>query len=121
MGSWTRLTIDLDLMVVSCSSPKCPPSLKLGFLPPAGYEAVSWVSLEESEPVPEIEWRVLTFTSPLEQENQAYHEPALLPYNNVHYIDRQTDRQTFYSKTSTFFREEHSTTTQNMRPCSLLC
>ncbi|XP_041130550.1 acylamino-acid-releasing enzyme isoform X1 [Polyodon spathula] len=72
MGSWTLLTIDRDLMVVSCSSPNCPPSLKLGFLPPAGSEAVSWVSLEESEPIPEIEWRVLTFTSPLEQENQAY-------------------------------------------------
>ncbi|MGH0172372.1 UNVERIFIED_CONTAM: hypothetical protein FKN15_063456, partial [Acipenser sinensis] len=72
MGSWTLLTIDRDLMVVSCSSPNCPPSLKLGFLPPAGSEAVSWVSLEESEPIPEIEWRVLTFTSPLEQENQTY-------------------------------------------------
>ncbi|MGH0180673.1 UNVERIFIED_CONTAM: hypothetical protein FKN15_011852 [Acipenser sinensis] len=27
MGSWTLLTIDRDLMVVSCSSPNCPPSL----------------------------------------------------------------------------------------------
>ncbi|XP_006003443.1 acylamino-acid-releasing enzyme [Latimeria chalumnae] len=72
-GSWTLLTIERDLMVVSCSSPNCPPSLKVGILPAAGREKmVSWVTLEDSEPIPEIKWRILTFKPPPEQENEKY-------------------------------------------------
>ncbi|XP_028680780.2 acylamino-acid-releasing enzyme isoform X1 [Erpetoichthys calabaricus] len=75
LGSWTLLTISRDLMVASCSSPNCPPSLKLGFLPPIGSEErVNWVSLEELRPIPDIEWRILNFQPPPEQENQHYRD-----------------------------------------------
>ncbi|XP_064422218.1 acylamino-acid-releasing enzyme-like [Latimeria chalumnae] len=72
-GSWTLLTVEQDLMVVSCSSPNCPPSLKIGFLPPAGEQKqVSWVTLEESERIPEIEWEILTFKPLPDQENPQF-------------------------------------------------
>ncbi|MBN3311238.1 APEH enzyme, partial [Amia calva] len=73
MGSWTLLTVERDLMVVGCSSPNCPHSLMVGFLPQAGsQEGVSWVSLEKSDPQPDIEWQVLTFKPPPENENSTY-------------------------------------------------
>ncbi|XP_038666652.1 acylamino-acid-releasing enzyme isoform X1 [Scyliorhinus canicula] len=69
-GSWTLLAIHQDLMVVTCSSPNCPPSLKVGFLPAAGKEQeITWMALEEAEPLPGIEWKILTFTPPCEQQN----------------------------------------------------
>ncbi|MBN3315453.1 ACPH enzyme, partial [Atractosteus spatula] len=73
VGSWTLLTIERDLMVVSCSSPNHPHSLKVGFLPAAGSESgVSWVALEESEPQPDIEWKVLAFTPPPAHEHKTF-------------------------------------------------
>uniref|UniRef100_A0A3B3R6Q7 acylaminoacyl-peptidase n=1 Tax=Paramormyrops kingsleyae TaxID=1676925 RepID=A0A3B3R6Q7_9TELE len=73
MGSWTLLSIIRDLMVVSCSSPNCPVSLRVGFLPESGgQESVSWVTLEEALPHPDIDWKVLNFTPPPEQENSKY-------------------------------------------------
>uniref|UniRef100_A0A8C9TMA9 acylaminoacyl-peptidase n=1 Tax=Scleropages formosus TaxID=113540 RepID=A0A8C9TMA9_SCLFO len=73
MGSWTLLTIIRDLMVVSCSSPNCPPSLRVGFLPAVGSEEpVNWVTLEESPSLPDIHWEVLSFTPPPEQDNTKY-------------------------------------------------
>ncbi|KAK7884606.1 hypothetical protein WMY93_027729 [Mugilogobius chulae] len=40
-GSWKLLTIHRDLLVVCCSSPNTPPTLRVGFLPPDGH-IVSW-------------------------------------------------------------------------------
>ncbi|XP_066553659.1 acylamino-acid-releasing enzyme isoform X2 [Amia ocellicauda] len=72
-GSWKLLSIERDLMVVSCSSPSCPPFLRVGFLPPAGGEAgVAWLDLDDPRPVPDLEWRVLDVTLPPEEENAQY-------------------------------------------------
>ncbi|XP_059966567.1 acylamino-acid-releasing enzyme isoform X2 [Mesoplodon densirostris] len=72
-GSWKLLTIDRDLMVAQFSTPSLPPCLKVGFLPPEGKEqAVSWVSLEEAEPVPEISWSIRVLQPPPEQEHVQY-------------------------------------------------
>ncbi|XP_061909769.1 acylamino-acid-releasing enzyme-like isoform X1 [Entelurus aequoreus] len=73
MGSWSLLTVERDLIVTSCASPNCPPSLRVGFLPGRdSQEKVVWVTLEESQPLPEIDWQILTFTPPSEQENSQY-------------------------------------------------
>ncbi|XP_067907578.1 acylamino-acid-releasing enzyme-like [Heterodontus francisci] len=73
VGSWTLLDIHQDLMVVSCSSPNCPPTLKVGFLPAAGQEQkITWVALDEAEQLAGIEWKILTFTPPSEQENPKF-------------------------------------------------
>uniref|UniRef100_A0A4W5PE21 Acylamino-acid-releasing enzyme n=1 Tax=Hucho hucho TaxID=62062 RepID=A0A4W5PE21_9TELE len=73
MGSWSLLTIERDLMVVSWSSPNCPPSLRVGFLPLGGSsEEVDWVMLEESQTQPDIDWQILNFTPPPEQDNSQY-------------------------------------------------
>ncbi|KAM9476086.1 acylamino-acid-releasing enzyme-like [Clarias gariepinus] len=73
MGSWCLLTIHRDLMVVSCSSPNCPPSLRVGFLPASGSEEeVSWVTLEDAQMQPEFDWQVLSFTPPPEEDNKQY-------------------------------------------------
>ncbi|XP_069793039.1 acylamino-acid-releasing enzyme isoform X2 [Narcine bancroftii] len=75
-GSWTLLSIHQDLMVVTWSSPNCPPSLKVGFLPAAGKEQrVTWVALNETKILPGINWKILTFTPPLEQKNPKF--PAM--------------------------------------------
>ncbi|XP_015203744.2 acylamino-acid-releasing enzyme isoform X1 [Lepisosteus oculatus] len=72
-GSWKLLAIERDLMVVSCSSINCPPCLKVGFLPPAGGEdRVSWVPLDDLQCVPSIEWQIMDFTPPPEEENKEY-------------------------------------------------
>uniref|UniRef100_A0A8C9Z9W9 Acylamino-acid-releasing enzyme n=1 Tax=Sander lucioperca TaxID=283035 RepID=A0A8C9Z9W9_SANLU len=73
VGSWCLLNIERDLMVVSCSSPNCPPSLRLGFLPARdSQEEVVWVTLEDSQTLPDIDWQILTFTPPPEQDNSLY-------------------------------------------------
>ncbi|KAJ7316674.1 hypothetical protein JRQ81_002836 [Phrynocephalus forsythii] len=64
-GSWTVLGIHQDLLVVSCSSPNCPPSLKVAVLPPAGKELeLQWVTVEEASVVPDVEWKILTVHPP---------------------------------------------------------
>uniref|UniRef100_A0A673G9E0 Acylamino-acid-releasing enzyme n=1 Tax=Sinocyclocheilus rhinocerous TaxID=307959 RepID=A0A673G9E0_9TELE len=61
-GSWNLLNIHRDLMVVSCSSPNCPPDLRVGFLPEKGSESkMSWVTLEETQPQADISWQTLNF------------------------------------------------------------
>uniref|UniRef100_A0AAQ4PL83 acylaminoacyl-peptidase n=1 Tax=Gasterosteus aculeatus aculeatus TaxID=481459 RepID=A0AAQ4PL83_GASAC len=73
VGSWCLLNIQRDLMVVSCSSPNCPPSLRVGFLPPRdSQEEVVWVTLEDTQTMSEIDWQILTFTPPPEQDNSQY-------------------------------------------------
>ncbi|XP_054634012.1 acylamino-acid-releasing enzyme isoform X1 [Dunckerocampus dactyliophorus] len=73
MGSWHLLTVERDLIVASCSSPNCPPSLRVGFLPGSdSQEELVWITLEESQTLPEIAWQILTFSPPPEQDNSQY-------------------------------------------------
>uniref|UniRef100_A0A3Q3JP83 acylaminoacyl-peptidase n=1 Tax=Monopterus albus TaxID=43700 RepID=A0A3Q3JP83_MONAL len=73
VGNWCLLNIKRDLMVVSCSSPNCPPSLRVGFLPARdSEEEVVWVTLEDCQTLPDIDWKILTFTPPPEQDNSQY-------------------------------------------------
>uniref|UniRef100_A0A673AR67 acylaminoacyl-peptidase n=1 Tax=Sphaeramia orbicularis TaxID=375764 RepID=A0A673AR67_9TELE len=72
-GSWCLLNIVRDLMVVGYSSPNRPPCLRVGFLPAMGSnEEVVWVTLEDSEIMADIDWNILTFTPPPEQDNSQY-------------------------------------------------
>uniref|UniRef100_A0A671UVH6 acylaminoacyl-peptidase n=1 Tax=Sparus aurata TaxID=8175 RepID=A0A671UVH6_SPAAU len=73
VGNWCLLNVERDLMVVSCSSPNCPPSLRVGFLPAReSQEEVVWVTLEDSQKLPDIDWQILSFTPPPEQDNSQY-------------------------------------------------
>ncbi|CAN9515559.1 unnamed protein product [Ophioblennius macclurei] len=73
VGSWTLLNIERDLMVVSCSSPNCPPSLRVGFLPARdSQDELLWVTLEESQKLPDIDWQIMTFNPPPDQDNSQY-------------------------------------------------
>ncbi|XP_051526113.1 acylamino-acid-releasing enzyme isoform X2 [Myxocyprinus asiaticus] len=72
-GSWSLLSVHRDLMVVSCSSPNCPPDMRVGFLPVKGCESeVSWVTLEETQPHTDISWQTVNFSPPPEQDNSQY-------------------------------------------------
>uniref|UniRef100_A0A1A7WPK5 acylaminoacyl-peptidase n=1 Tax=Iconisemion striatum TaxID=60296 RepID=A0A1A7WPK5_9TELE len=73
MGNWCLLNMERDLMVVSCSSPNCPPSLRVGFLPGRdSQEEVVWITLEDSQTLPDIDWKTLTLTPASEQDNSQY-------------------------------------------------
>ncbi|KAG7273133.1 hypothetical protein CRUP_005461 [Coryphaenoides rupestris] len=73
VGNWCLLNIERDLMVVSCSSPNRPPSLRVGFLPAKDSQvAMAWVTLEDSQPLHDIDWQVLTFFPPADQDNDQY-------------------------------------------------
>uniref|UniRef100_A0A452IL19 acylaminoacyl-peptidase n=1 Tax=Gopherus agassizii TaxID=38772 RepID=A0A452IL19_9SAUR len=73
LGSWSLLTIDRDLLVARFSTPSCPPTLKVAFLPRAGQEAqVHWVCLEDVTPIPEISWAIRLLQPPPDQENPKY-------------------------------------------------
>uniref|UniRef100_A0A3B4WAV9 acylaminoacyl-peptidase n=1 Tax=Seriola lalandi dorsalis TaxID=1841481 RepID=A0A3B4WAV9_SERLL len=72
-GNWCLLNIERDLMVVCFSSPNCPSTLRVGFLPARdSQEEVVWVTLENSQVLPDIHWQILTFTPPPEQDNSQY-------------------------------------------------
>ncbi|XP_044067566.1 S9 family peptidase isoform X2 [Siniperca chuatsi] len=70
-GSWKLLTIQKDLMVVCCSSPSTPPTLRVGFLPSAG-EAVTWQTLQQPAMTFDFHWTVLDVTPPPEEDNTHY-------------------------------------------------
>uniref|UniRef100_A0AAX7T808 acylaminoacyl-peptidase n=1 Tax=Astatotilapia calliptera TaxID=8154 RepID=A0AAX7T808_ASTCA len=70
-GSWKLLTVQRDLMVVCCSSPNTPPTLRVGFVPRAG-EAVSWQTLQEPLMTFDFNWKVLDVTLPSDEENANY-------------------------------------------------
>ncbi|XP_061910683.1 acylamino-acid-releasing enzyme-like [Entelurus aequoreus] len=72
-GAWYVLTVERDLIVASWSSPNCPPCLRVGFLPARNSpDKVVWVSMEEAQLLSEIDWQILTFTHPSEQDNSDY-------------------------------------------------
>lgn len=70
-GSWKLLTVQRDLMVVCCSSPNTPPTLRVGFVPPTG-EAVSWHTLQKPIMTFDFSWKVLDVTPPSDEENASY-------------------------------------------------
>ncbi|XP_029291601.1 LOW QUALITY PROTEIN: acylamino-acid-releasing enzyme [Cottoperca gobio] len=70
-GSWKLLTVQNDLMVVCCSSPNTPPTLRVGFLPSAG-EAVTWRTLQQPVMTFDFHWTVLDVTPPPEEDNTHY-------------------------------------------------
>ncbi|XP_030280289.1 acylamino-acid-releasing enzyme [Sparus aurata] len=70
-GSWKLLTVQKDLMVVCCSSPNTPPTLRVGFLPSAG-EDVTWRTLQQPIMTFDFHWTVLDVTPPPEEDNTHY-------------------------------------------------
>lgn len=46
---------------------------RVGFLPARdSQEEVVWVTLEDSQTLPDIDWQIMTFTPPPEQDNSQY-------------------------------------------------
>ncbi|XP_077466136.1 acylamino-acid-releasing enzyme isoform X2 [Stigmatopora argus] len=72
-GSWKLLTIQKDLIVVCCSAPNTPPTMLVGFLPPAGeVKDVTWYPLQEPKLTFTFPWTVLDLAPPPEEENPDY-------------------------------------------------
>ncbi|KAM9344064.1 acylamino-acid-releasing enzyme isoform 2-T3 [Pholidichthys leucotaenia] len=69
-GSWKLLTIQKDLMVVCCSSPSTPPTLRVEFLPAAG-EAVTWQTLQQPTTF-DFQWTIMDIQPELEEEDTCY-------------------------------------------------
>ncbi|KAM3617790.1 uncharacterized protein V6R79_011295 [Siganus canaliculatus] len=70
-GSWKLLTVQKDLIVVCCSSPNVPPTLRVGFLPSAG-EAVVWQTLQPPVKTFDFHWSALDVTPSPEEDNTLY-------------------------------------------------
>uniref|UniRef100_A0A1A7X1R7 acylaminoacyl-peptidase n=1 Tax=Iconisemion striatum TaxID=60296 RepID=A0A1A7X1R7_9TELE len=70
-GSWKLLTVQRDLMVVCCSSPNTPPTLRVGFIPSDG-EAVTWRTLQHPVMTFNFHWTILDVTPPPEEDNTHY-------------------------------------------------
>ncbi|CAL8251358.1 unnamed protein product [Arctogadus glacialis] len=70
-GSWKLLAIQKDLMVVYCSSPNTPPTLRVGFLPPVGWY-VDWQTLHQPGLTFDLRWTVLDVTPTTEEDNTEY-------------------------------------------------
>ncbi|XP_035015895.1 S9 family peptidase [Hippoglossus stenolepis] len=70
-GSWKLLTVQRDMMIVCCSSPNTPPTLRVGFLPSAG-EAVTWRTLQPPVITFDFPWTILDVTPAPEEENTNY-------------------------------------------------
>ncbi|XP_038150003.1 S9 family peptidase isoform X1 [Cyprinodon tularosa] len=71
-GSWKLLTVQRDLMVVCCSSPSSPPTLRVGFLPSADCETVTWRTLQAPFITFDYLWTVLNVTPSSEEDNITY-------------------------------------------------
>uniref|UniRef100_A0A1A8QK49 Acylamino-acid-releasing enzyme n=3 Tax=Nothobranchius rachovii TaxID=451742 RepID=A0A1A8QK49_9TELE len=70
-GSWKLLTVQRDLMVVCCSSPNTPPTLRVGFIPSDG-EAVTWRTLQHPVVTFNFLWTTLDVTPPPEDDDTRY-------------------------------------------------
>uniref|UniRef100_A0A1A8IM66 Acylamino-acid-releasing enzyme n=4 Tax=Nothobranchius kuhntae TaxID=321403 RepID=A0A1A8IM66_NOTKU len=70
-GSWKLLTVQRDLMVVCCSSPNTPPTLRVGFIPSDG-EAVTWRTLQHPIVTFNFLWTTLDVTPPPEDDDTRY-------------------------------------------------
>lgn len=67
-GSWKLLTIHRDLMVVSCSSPNTPPTLRVGFLPSDG-QSVTWRTLQPPLSTFDFSWSAMDIKPAAEEDN----------------------------------------------------
>lgn len=70
-GSWKLLTVQRDLMVICCSSPNTPPTLRVGFLPLAG-ESLTWQTLQKPITSYDFCWKTLDVTPAPEEDNPHY-------------------------------------------------
>uniref|UniRef100_A0AAV2K1M0 Acylamino-acid-releasing enzyme n=1 Tax=Knipowitschia caucasica TaxID=637954 RepID=A0AAV2K1M0_KNICA len=70
-GSWRLLTVHRDLMVVCCSSPNTPPTLRVGLLPPSGQN-VSWKTLQSPLSTFDFSWTVMDVRPSPEEDNAKY-------------------------------------------------
>ncbi|XP_033826081.1 S9 family peptidase [Periophthalmus magnuspinnatus] len=70
-GSWRLLTIHRNLMVVCCSSPNTPPTLRVGFLPSGGH-SVSWKTLQPPLCTFDFSWTVMDVRPSAEEDNAKY-------------------------------------------------
>ncbi|CAN9515755.1 unnamed protein product [Ophioblennius macclurei] len=70
-GSWRLLTIQRDLMVVCCSSPNTPPTLKAAFLSAAG-EALVWRDLHLPNVTCDFRWTTLDVRPAADEDNPNY-------------------------------------------------
>ncbi|XP_008422057.1 acylamino-acid-releasing enzyme isoform X1 [Poecilia reticulata] len=70
-GSWKLLTVQRDLMVVCCSSPNLPPTLRVGFLPSAD-ETVTWRTLQQPVTTFDYLWTIFDVKPTSDEDNQRY-------------------------------------------------
>ncbi|XP_026188666.1 acylamino-acid-releasing enzyme isoform X2 [Mastacembelus armatus] len=70
-GSWKLLTVQRDLLVVCCSGPSTPPTLRVGFLPSAGA-AVTWWTLQQPDMTFDFHWAAVDVRPSPEEDNTQY-------------------------------------------------
>ncbi|XP_072305483.1 acylamino-acid-releasing enzyme [Eucyclogobius newberryi] len=70
-GSWRLLSVHRDLLVVCCSSPNTPPTLRVGFLPSDG-QIVSWKTLQAPLSTFDFPWTVMDVQPSPEEDNAKY-------------------------------------------------
>lgn len=70
-GSWKLLTVQSDLMVVCCSSPNTPPTLKVAFLSAAG-ESLTWHPLHLPTATYNFHWTTLDVMPAADEDNPNY-------------------------------------------------
>lgn len=57
---------------------------RVGFLPARdSQDEVVWVTLEDSQTLPDIDWQILTFTPPPEQDNSQYRKNKNLHFSGI--------------------------------------
>ncbi|XP_062854518.1 S9 family peptidase isoform X1 [Trichomycterus rosablanca] len=69
-GSVKLLTVQKDLMVMSCSSPNHPPSLKVAFVPDGKH--TQWVHLGGADTCESFDWQSMIITPLPEEENHQF-------------------------------------------------
>ncbi|XP_053706386.1 S9 family peptidase isoform X2 [Synchiropus splendidus] len=70
-GSWKLLTVQNDVMVVCCSSPCTPPTLRAAVLPTDGG-SVTWRTLQEPLRTFDFQWSSLDVEPGPDEENRHY-------------------------------------------------
>uniref|UniRef100_A0A3B3Z8P8 acylaminoacyl-peptidase n=1 Tax=Periophthalmus magnuspinnatus TaxID=409849 RepID=A0A3B3Z8P8_9GOBI len=83
-GSWRLLTIHRNLMVVCCSSPNTPPTLRVGFLPSGGH-SVSWKTLQPPLCTFDFSWTVMDVRPSAEEDNAKYSNFLTVLLKNIEF------------------------------------
>ncbi|XP_053481385.1 S9 family peptidase isoform X1 [Ictalurus furcatus] len=72
-GSVKLLAVIKDLMVMSCSAPNHPPSLKVGFVPDGKHvQSVQWSHLGGANTYENFDWESMIITPTPEEENHQF-------------------------------------------------